>query len=126
MSVPESFTATAAATEQVKALGDAIEKTLEERQRQPRAGIAVRRRGELFAGEMRQMGARGVAVKHLGEKDVHGSGGPENAFAVSMIQVDTDLLDDVRGKGLSDIGLEPSENLSDSGSHPWPPGKRGL
>ena len=76
--------------------------------------------------EMRQMGARGVAVKHLGEKDVHGSGGPENAFAVSMIQVDTDLLDDVRGKGLSDIGLEPSENLSDSGSHPWPPGKRGL
>jgi hypothetical protein len=124
MSTPESFAA--AATVPVKAPGNAIEKPLEERERQPRASIAVRGRGELFAGEMRQMSARGVAVKHLGEKDVNGGRGPQKAIAVSMVQVDAQLLDDIRGKGLPDIGLEPSENLSDSGSHPWPPGKRGL
>jgi hypothetical protein len=72
---------------------------------------------------MGQVGARGVAVKHLDEKDMNSGDGPEKAFAVSMIQVHADLLDDVRGKGLSDIGLEPSESLSDSGSHPWPPGE---
>ena len=98
MSVPEVFHGDGGGDRAGQALGDAIEKTLED------AGPAANRAREqsqvrdaareLFAGEMRQMGARGGCCqwKHLGEeRRARGSGGPRERvkFAVSMIQVDT-------------------------------------
>ena len=85
-------------TLRVEAVGDAIEQAFQEVQRQAGAGLDIGGSGEALVHQMRHVGARGVAVEHLGEKGMDRSRGIEESLAIVVTEVVAQLLDDLGRK----------------------------
>jgi hypothetical protein len=74
-----------------------------------------------LAHQTGNLGASGVAVKDLYKKGIDGVDGIEKSFAMKVIEVIADCPDYLGRKGFADILLETTDDICDSGRHPWPP-----
>ena len=77
--------------------------------------------GTLDSAQTRHLGARGVAVQDLQNKQMHRGRGIQYTVTPHMTDGSAHFLDQARTKKLSNIGLDLLHGSEDTTSHPWPP-----
>jgi hypothetical protein len=87
-------------------VGDSLEQALEDGQRQPSPGLAVRLAGAADIAEPGHVGTRRVAVEDLEDEQVQGGHRVEDAFAPGVADRGTGLANRLGRQPVGDVRLD--------------------
>jgi hypothetical protein len=102
-------------------VGDSLEQALEDGQREPGAGLAVRFAGAADIAEPGHVGARRVAVEDLEDEQVQRGHRVEDSFAPGVADRRTGLANRCGRQPVGDVRLDSANRRVETTGHPWPP-----
>ncbi len=97
--------------------GRLLQQTLQRRQGQSNAGLAVSLGGAGKLCQAHHLRAGDVAVQHLQQKRPHGLGGPQFALPPDMLHIRTRLDNGIGRQRFGDAALDPRHRLHDTSRH---------